>query len=275
MVQPPLRNQIYVEFQDQLDGKLTAELSLEQPVKISGMSLFLRDLVQEVRINGQMLTIVPQHGGFEVNVPEIVFAIASKLTIGVSPLEGGEGCPIAFLRGQFAVISQDEPVEKDEHQWMLKGAFKLVPMPASIDGANLISAGFPFAGLPITVSKTIQMDEKGITTLQLTDVKAAAAHVWLAGEELGWCWGPDFQVPIPKGLTAGSYELKVNLYPSTFNMYGPHRHIDGDRYLTSPDQYKGIKNFADRADAPELTKVIESHFVKWGISGDVRLIHQK
>ncbi|MDQ0873347.1 hypothetical protein QFZ77_002006 [Paenibacillus sp. V4I3] len=275
MVQPPQRNQIYVEFQDQLDGKLTAELSLEQPVKISGMSLFLHDLVQEVRINGQMLTIVPQHGGFEVNVPEIVFAIASKLTIGVSPLEGGEGCPIAFLRGQFAVISQDEPVEKDEHQWMLKGAFKLVPMPASIDGANLISAGFPFAGLPITVSKTIQMDEKGITTLQLTDVKAAAAHVWLAGEELGWCWGPDFQVPIPKGLAAGSYELKVNLYPSTFNMYGPHRHIDGDRYLTSPDQYKGIKNFADRADAPELTKVIESHFVKWGISGDVRLIHQK
>lgn len=273
-VQPPQTNQIYVEFQDQLDGKLTAELSLEQPVKIGGMSLFFHDLVQEVRINGQPLTIVPKQGGFEVNVPEIVFALASKLTIEVSPLEGGEACPIAFLRGRFAVISQDKPVEKDEHQWMLKGPFKLVPMPAAIDGANLISSGFPFAGLPITISKTIQMEE-GATSMQLTNVQASAARVWLVGKELGWCWGPDFQVPIPKGLAADSYELKVNLYPSTFNMYGPHRHIDGDRYLTSPDQYKGIKNFADRADAPELTKVIESHFVKWGISGDVRLIHQK
>lgn len=83
--------------------------------------------------------------------------------------------------------------------------------------------------------------------------------------------GPNWSVPLPQVIQKGAYELEVLLYPSTFNVYGPHRHIDGDRYLTSPDQYKGVKNFADRPDAPEQTKAEGSHFVKWGIAGEVRL----
>jgi hypothetical protein len=97
--------------------------------------------------------------------------------------------------------------------------------------------------------------------------------VKLNGLELGWCWGPSWSVPLPQAGKEGSYELEVMLYPSTFNVYGPHRHVDGDRYLTSPDQYKGVKNFADHPDAPEQTKVDYAHFVKWGISGDVRIIN--
>lgn len=77
---------------------------------------------------------------------------------------------------------------------------------------------------------------------------------------------------LPKDLAAGSYVLAVALYPSTFNVYGPHHHYEGDRYLTSPDQYAGIKNFADHPGAPEQTRVQHAHFVKWGISGDVQFV---
>lgn len=103
--------------------------------------------------------------------------------------------------------------------------------------------------------------------MQLSDVQADAAQVRLSGNELGWCWAPLWTVNLPKDLAAGSYELEVALYPSTFNVYGPHHHYEGDRYLTSPDQYVGIKNFADHLGAPEQTKVQHAHFVKWGSLG--------
>jgi hypothetical protein len=272
----PQWNQVYVELQPQSNGKLNAELNVDQPDSFGGMTLFLHDEVSVVWMNGEELEVMPTTSGFEALIPASLAANKSKLTIEVTPLPGGEACPIAFLRGQFAVLNKGALIEKDEHQWMLEGPLELAPLPSVIKSENLISSGFPFAGSPIAVRKTIQLNEVvENAAIELTDLWADAALVKLNGNELGWCWGPHWSVPLPHALKGGSYEVEVLLYPSTFNVYGPHRHLDGDRYLTSPDQYKGIKNFADRPDAPEQTKVDYVHFVKWGISGDIRLLYQK
>ena len=68
------------------------------------------------------------------------------------------------------------------------------------------------------------------------------------------------------GLPEGIYDVELELIPSTFNTYGPHHHRDGDRPLISPDQYSGIKNFADHPEAPSCTLISEWYLVKWGIS---------
>ncbi|MEC0267221.1 hypothetical protein [Paenibacillus anseongense] len=274
-IQSPNTNQLYVELQPRYEGKLGAQIWLENPVHLGGLIFVLFDPVEEVRINGEMIPLHFKDGGVEVLIPDDRVGLNGLLSIEVMSIPGGEACPIAFLRGRFAVVSKLPLREKDERQLMADGPFHLIPMPAVIDAANLISAGFPFMGAPVIAKKTISLhaDQQGIhTSLQLTDVQGDAAQIWLSGEELGWCWGPQWTVNLPKELAAGSYELEVALYPSTFNAYGPHHHYEGDRHLTSPDQYVGIKNFADRPNAPEETRVQHAHFVKWGISGDVQFM---
>ena len=91
------------------------------------------------------------------------------------------------------------------------------------------------------------------------------------GKDLGWCWGPEWKVKLIHDLLPGEYEVEVRLNLSTYNMYGPHCHIDGDRHLTSPAQYEGIKNFADWTDSPEITKGEAWHFVRFGIKGDIKI----
>ncbi|OAS17029.1 hypothetical protein [Paenibacillus oryzisoli] len=268
----PEENQIYIELQPQDNGKLTAEINMNQAESYGGMTLFVHDEVHAVWLNDVKLEVLPTALGFEAAVPASLIVKVSKLHFEVTPLPGGEACPIAFLRGSFIVRSEAPLIEKDEHQWLLEGPFTLAPLPTKIQSEDLITAGFPYAGLPIMVRKTILLDDAENAALGFSDLWADAALVKLNGDELGWCWGPNWSVPLPQVIRKGAYVMEVLLYPSTFNVYGPHRHIDGDRYLTSPDQYKGVKNFADRPDAPEQTKVDGAHFVKWGIAGEVRLV---
>lgn len=269
----PQWNQVNVELQQQETGKLLVEVNVKGTETLGGVTLFLLDAVREVRVNGELLEMIPTASGYEGEISAAQIKSKTQLTIEVTVLPEGEACPIAYLRGNFAVKSKSPLVEKDDHQWMLEGAFELSPMSLEINAANLIASGFPYASSPITVKKTVFLDGSEKGTLQLTNLWADAAFIKLGGQVLGWSWGPHWSVALPQSLQEGSYELEVLLYPSTFNMYGPHHHVDGDRYLTSPDQYKGIKNFADRPDAPEETLVSGTHFVKWGISGDVQLLY--
>ncbi|MDR6878509.1 hypothetical protein J2X61_000250 [Bacillus sp. 3255] len=274
--EPLTTNRVYVELIPVPEGRLAAQLTLEQPDLIGGLTLLLLDPVQEARVNGEILSLERRENGWEAQLPNQMADLSGTLLIEVTPCAGGEARPIAFVSGGFAVKSLSPLIAKDERQWLTDGPFRLVPLTAGVDAADLIASGFPFAAAPATVTKTVTLSAAdSAAAIRLTDVQGDAAYVRLTGEELGWCWGPHWTVALPQAVTAGTWELEVSLYPSTFNSYGPHRHYEGDRYLTSPDQYRGVRNFADRPDAPEHTSVSSLHFVKWGISGDVELVRSE
>ena len=94
------------------------------------------------------------------------------------------------------------------------------------------------------------LDASGILALGQPDADAAFVK---AGGIAQWVWGEDryVQTHLPEGF----HPVTLRLIPSTFNTYGPHHHHQGDRHITSPDQYIGKKNFADAPDAPEYTLI--------------------
>ncbi|MFC5648592.1 hypothetical protein ACFPYJ_05520 [Paenibacillus solisilvae] len=277
VLRAPDINLLFAEFDPQANGNLAVEWRLEKPIeKGHGEWTFvLHDPIAELRANGTVLPLVAEGDLTVARIPAAIVAESSSLRIEAIPLPGGESNPFAFLRGPFVVKSDSLLTEKDAHQWRTEGAFVLMSPSrhGQPDAADLIASGYPFSDRPMTASKRIRLsdDETGLQALLLTDVYADAAFVRFNGSELGWCWGPDWRVELPVGIEAGEFELTVELYPSTYNKFGPHRHVDGDRYLTSPAQYAGTKNFADRPDAPERTLGAHWHFVKWGIGGRVAL----
>ncbi len=271
VVEMPELNQILIAFQQNSDAGLYAEFPVERAASITGLSIFLHDDVEELTVNEVPLQIQQTSMGYEAFIPEECLSECDYIRIKALSRVNGESCPIVFLRGQFSVVSLSPYQDKDGAQWMTEGGFKLTPLQLP-EFNNLISSGLPFAGEAVQVCKELSISHDIVEggALKLIGVHAAAAHVRMGNLDLGWCWGPNWSVRTGS-LSTGTYELVVHLYPSTFNVYGPHLHIDGDRRLTSPGQFEGVKNFADRVDAPEQTMGKQWHFTKWGIRSEVQI----
>jgi hypothetical protein len=106
--------------------------------------------------------------------------------------------------------------------------------------------------------ETVFKTTRSANSLQLCGVKADAARVTLNRLDLGWIWGPRWEIVAP--LKPGTHTMKLELIPSTYNYFGPHHYFAGDRHVISPDQFTGKRNFADPADAPANTRVKAWHF---------------
>ncbi|HZG84105.1 glycosyl hydrolase [Paenibacillus sp.] len=266
----PARNQLPLAF-ERAGERLRAVVRRAPEAALDGAALVLHDPVEAAYAQGERLSLERRADGlFEAPLPAA--AGAETLTIEVEPLPGGEGEPFAFVRGRFTVASRSGFAPKDDRQLKSAGPFELRGEAPPL-AEDAVTSGYPFAGEPIAAVKTFECERavEGPARLRLNGVEAQAARVFLDGVDAGWCWGPTWSVALPNGLAAGAHELRVELIPSTFNTFGPHRHIDGDRHLTSPAQYEGVKNFADRPDAPERTHGDFWHFVRFGIAGDVTI----
>lgn len=226
------------------------------------MCLLLLDEGKEVCVNG-IPCVVRQDdsdgsGRYVASLPQ---GLPARLNIDVTLSHAPELPPFVWLQGDFLVMSDCGYTEKDSHQVRTEGAFRLTDRePQERQAADLIAAGYPFMNQTVTVYCMAWVPESG--EIALGTVYADLVFVRVDGREYGYLWGPEYRLC---GLSPGLHRIDADLYPSTFNTYGPHHHIDGDRHLTSPFQFSGRKCFADRADAPEYTLVPEWHFVKFGI----------
>jgi hypothetical protein len=191
--------------------------------------------------------------------------------------------PFVWLRGQFSVRSETPFVPGPGGVLQTDGPFYLTPCttcfqlvtppiarsggplhatsPPSGRCRELVSSGYPFSRSPMTVETRIDAATLSAKTrLRLDGVAADAARILVNRPEIGVEFGPQWELPIPVLSPSASQTLRLDLIPSTFNFFGPHHHVDGDRHVVSPDQFSGKKNFADRPDAPDPTRVKAWHF---------------
>lgn len=240
------------------DAAGAAHVHCAQP--LTGLSILLLDQVHELRVNGQALIGESTEDGWRFSMPDELYALEG-LNISIIPLSAGESKPFAFLQGRFLVKNQYPLQAAGERQWIAEDAFYLVPDSDEADCNDLVASGFPFCKCAASVTALRYVNARGMLCLGKVEADAVLLHLPDGCEK--WVWGPEWQVKteLPEGL----HPVTAELYPSTFNTYGPHHHYQGDRHLTSPDQYKGKKNFADSPDAPDCTLVPQWHLVRFGI----------
>lgn len=231
-----------------------------------GIRLMTSDPVSGVRVNGRDV-----HGqAMRFDIPQKLLK-GDCLSIEVKPLERGEQKPFLFLQGDFLVKNKKGYEHKDCKHLYTEGEFILSAGWQGVCVQELVQSGFPFRIQPVTLRKKISIPD-GAVCLKLSDFEAAAARIWIDGEDPIWFFSEAEPVWLPKKSKNRECLIWVELYPSTYNVYGPHHHRDGDRYLISPAQYSGRKNFADFQDSPEQTLVKGYHFVKFGLGN--KLIFQ-
>ncbi|ANF96950.1 hypothetical protein [Paenibacillus bovis] len=312
----PASNNYTIYWEDKGEGWWSIDIPIDhdsitdQPADIQ---LVLLDQPLAVRINDQDINVELTEGSplsqppFRYSIPAQLVEKQNHLHITIQTKVAAEPDPVAFLEGNFLVYSDSPYRDKDKRQCYTSGPLRLVGMPNPQSGQalmlnpqSIVQSGYPFYTEPVEMTTTVSIDADRLDIateelyVQLTDVDADTACIRINGELAGWCWAPDWQVPLPMQAIRqsqkedrnpaekpGTYandpkqlrlQIAVELIPSTYNRYGPHLHIDGDRHLVSPDQYKGIRNFADDPDAPVCTRGENYHFVNCGIRGEIRLL---
>lgn len=159
--------------------------------------------------------------------------------------------PYVWLRGDFHVASRTSFAPGPSGTVRTRGPFVLRPA-AVAPTRDWAKSGRPFARAPLGAETEFVL-RRPAAALRLIGAEADAARVWVDGRDLGWAWGPDWRLALTQPLTPGRHTLRLELTPSTYNTFGPHRYIGGDWPVVSPDQFVGRKNFADPAGAPECT----------------------
>lgn len=250
------------------NNKLVTYVKLE---KVDEFEIVLLDAVEEIIMNSVKLHPQENNNRYHYTVTHECLKDGEN-QIEIVPLKGGEKNPLLFITGDFKVINEGEFIERNQKEVIAEGPFILKKL-TDLQAQDLIKSGLPFTPYPIYLCKSLEVGS-GLTNagLYLGDINASAARVELNGKDLGWCWGPEWKVKLPSPLEVGNCKMRVEIYPNTFNVFGPHHHVDGDRHVVSPTQYTGVKNFADRIDAPELTAYDKWNFIKLGINGDVKIL---
>jgi hypothetical protein len=252
-----LTNSLLLEPQTVAADWFVAEFATEAGFPASELEVVFVDEVLDATCDNRALALTRQDDGTIASLPlhraagPHVFRFRSK---------AGVRNPFAWLRGQFRVLSRTPYCAGPNGTVATRGPFYLASAtsPVAAEITRLIETGFPFLREPLVAETTFTLT--GTTrSVRLAAVAADAARVTLDEHDLGWLWGPDWT--IDADLAVGPHRLRLALYPSTFNHYGPHHYYGGDWHVVSPDQFAGKKNFADPVNAPARTLVSDWHFV--------------
>lgn len=244
MVEPP-ENALVLEASAESDGSFHCVFvagPISQP-----LTLWIADDVSELTLNEVPLPLTPVEDGTTATIhatdgENILHFRCPKIT----------AAPFVALRGRFLVQSESLYSSGPNSTVCTKGPFRLTAAHKTDPHQDFVHSGYPFLRMPVRLETEIVLPTPA-TRLTFQDVRADAIQLSLNGTNLGWIWGPDWSLELITPIPTGPHRLRIQLVSSTYNFFGPHRHIDGDRKVVSPDQFNGKKNFADHPKSPDFT----------------------
>jgi hypothetical protein len=262
---PNSANSLLLEPVRELDEWFTCEFRVKMdPSFDPALEVVLADLVAELTCNGSQVPLIRSENGMTGRLDGVPLKPVNRLRF---RCVDEVAMPFVWLHGGFRTYSDTPYISGPNETVATAGPFRLGPQEGE-DGHDLLLAGFPFRRTPLKAETRFKTT--GTTKwLRLCGVEADAARVFCNGVDLGWTWGPDWE--IHAALESGVQTLRLGLVPSTFNYFGPHHYFAGDRHVISPDQFTGRKNFADPGDAPENTRVRDWHFRRFQLPETIRL----
>ena len=220
-----------------------------------GLHLHFADDLVDATLDGQPLALTAGYDGALANLPPLG---AGGHELHFHTRREFPAKPFLWLKGGFTVQSRTAYTLGRNGTVRTPGPF-VAGTAAVVADSELAAGGFPFLNQPLVAESAFTLTAPA-AQLRLTGVQGDAVRASIDGQPAGWAWGPDWQLTLPSPLAAGPHQLRLELVPSTFNIFGPHHYYNGDWHVVSPGQIIGEKNFGDAPDAPNNTHVAAWHF---------------
>ncbi len=245
-----------------IDGKGHFLIDFATPSLLSDesdLAFFFADTAVDIEMNGHRLTVIAETDGFRAPIPAATLLQENKVTF-KSNVQGLR--PFVWLKGHFLALSRTPYTTGPNGTIRTQGPFTFLPSAPLSGKAEGVASGLPGAFQPLRATTEVHLPID-VERLRFAFPEAApdALHITIDGIPLGTVWGPEWT--LSHSVKKGTRRIEVLCIPSSYNHYGPHHYYLGDGPIISPDQVRGIHNFADPVDAPTHTAIPEWHFKPW------------
>ncbi len=180
----------------------------------------------------------------------------------------------ACILGDFKAMSSKGYLIYDERQLQTTYDFVL-SNPTMESNSSLTECGYPFCTDYVTAKKIFISEENILHPyIQIDCRNVAAMEVSFDGQYIGYLYGDNNTLELPAIEAGQQHLIEVRALASTYNAYGPHYYYKGDSGIITPAQYFGIKNFADDADAPDITTNNRIKLVHWRLPKNIEIVQK-
>lgn len=184
----------------------------------------------------------------------------------------------AYLIGDFAVQSLSA-IEHSQKCVFTRGGFYLSKTQTPYRISDLYSAERLFYCGKAEFESTVEIpeDRQAGYRLRIDEFHAVCGELNVNGNvmPLGAC---AMQNEITPYLHAGKNHIRITLYSSLRNLFGPLHHVYGKHYYTGPSVFSGYKEWQDKVIYPELgndTWTDDYSFISFGAKGIYLVTYQK
>lgn len=228
-----------------------------------GLTLQFADRIAEAACNGSPLDLQETDEGSRAILSGVLAGLHNRLRF--RPVRAFTHA-FAWLLGIFRVASDAPFVPGPGETLKTAGPFTLFPTSLDLP-ANLIAGGFPFLFEPLCA--VAEVDIPAPSALRLDGLTCDAVRLECGNRDFGWAWRSNGQYRFAADFVPGRHRLRVTLIPNTYNSYGPHHYYLGDWPVISPDQFSGVRNFANPPEAPAQTHVTAWHFRRFELPASI------
>jgi hypothetical protein len=257
-------NSLLLESAPAANGAFTARFQAADELDSVALQLVFADDISSLIVNGKSLPLENSGEGSAATFSGAELSGANLIRF--HPAQKTER-PFVWLKVLFRIQSQTPFVAGPNHNLRTNGPFSVRPARNGL-ARNLVADGFPFLQTELTANAEVEFSE-AISVLRFNGVEADAVHLNVDGKNFGWSGRPHGEIKFANQLSAGKHRLKIRLVPNSFNGFGPHHYYLGDGQVISPDQFRGVKNFADAPDAPLKTHIAAWHFRRFQLSDSI------
>ena len=184
-----------------------------------------------------------------------------------------------YIMGRFDVISAED-LKPGENCYWISGQCKIVPYTEKKDACDLTLQYMPYyAGVSeFTTAYRCECKENDRFIFVYGKPNFVTGELFANGEYVGSLGIAPYRLDITKFLHTGTNTLRIRLYSTARNLFGPHHHVKGRHNYIGPSIFRGNVEFEDPVVFAELvgknTWIDSISVIPFGLS-DLQIIKEK
>ena len=169
-----------------------------------------------------------------------------------------------YLFGSFGVSATDPFTYGERNSCLTNGGFTLTKQKPEINLTNIVPDLYPFYGGKIIVEKTFDAEEEGLYRMKI-DGRYALCEVTVNDVPIKTLF---FDRCCEAALKRGKNTIRLTLFNSLRNTFGPLHHQDPESFWTGPFNFTFEGTWGENSLAPEFRQ--RYAFIRFGID-DIEL----
>ncbi len=169
-----------------------------------------------------------------------------------------------YLFGSFGISATDPFTYGERNSCLTNGGFTLTKQKPEINLTNIVTDLYPFYGGKIIVEKTFDAEEEGLYRMKI-DGRYALCEVTVNDVPIKTLF---FDRCCEAALKRGKNTIRLTLFNSLRNTFGPLHHQDPESFWTGPFNFTFEGTWGENSLAPEFRQ--RYAFIRFGID-DIEL----